>query len=55
MTRERLRIPVYVLIRPRDGDFLYNDLECEAMQRDIEACKALGCDGVVIGVLRSYN
>jgi copper homeostasis protein len=51
MTRERLRIPVYVLIRPRDGDFLYNDLECEAMQRDIEACKALGCDGVVIGVL----
>ncbi|BDU22292.1 copper homeostasis protein CutC [Dyella sp. GSA-30] len=51
MVRERLRIPVYVLIRPRAGDFLYNDLECEAMQRDIEYCAAQGCDGVVIGVL----
>jgi len=51
LARERLRIPVYVLIRPRAGDFLYSDLECETMQRDIEVCKALGCDGVVIGVL----
>jgi copper homeostasis protein len=51
MARERLRIPLYVLIRPRAGDFLYDDLECEAMQRDIEACAALGCDGVVLGVL----
>jgi copper homeostasis protein len=51
LARERLRIPVYVLIRPRDGDFLYNDLECETMARDIETCKALGCDGVVIGAL----
>ena len=51
MARERLRIPVYVLIRPRAGDFLYNDLECEAMLRDIETCKSLGCDGVVIGML----
>ena len=51
ITRERLRIPLYVLIRPRSGDFLYSDLECEAMQRDIEACVALGCDGVVLGAL----
>ena len=51
MARERLRIPIYVLIRPRAGDFLYNDLEYGMMLRDIEACKALGCDGVVIGVL----
>lgn len=51
LARERLRIPIYVLIRPRAGDFLYNDLECETMLRDIETCKALGCDGVVIGVL----
>jgi copper homeostasis protein len=53
LARERLRIPIYVLIRPRDGDFLYSDLECETMHRDIEACKALGCDGVVIGVLEA--
>ncbi len=51
LARERLRIPVYVLIRPRAGDFLYNDFECETMLRDIETCKSLGCDGVVIGVL----
>jgi copper homeostasis protein len=51
MARERLHIPLYVLIRPRAGDFLYSDLECETMLRDIEACAAAGCDGVVLGVL----
>ena len=51
LARERLHIPLHVLIRPRGGDFLYDDLECETMQRDIEACVALGCDGVVLGVL----
>lgn len=49
--RDRLAIPLYVLIRPRGGDFLYNDFECEVMLRDVEACVALGCDGVVLGVL----
>jgi len=48
---ERLHIPVHVLIRPRAGDFVYDDLECEVMRRDIETCKVLGCAGVVIGVL----
>lgn len=51
MARERLSIPAYVLIRPRAGDFLYNEIEIETMRRDIEACERLGCDGVVIGVL----
>jgi copper homeostasis protein len=51
LARERLRIPLYVLIRPRAGDFLYGEPECEAMRRDIETCAALGCDGVVLGVL----
>jgi copper homeostasis protein len=51
LAREHLTIPLYVLIRPRAGDFLYNDLECETMLRDIEACAAAGCDGVVLGVL----
>lgn len=48
---ERLRIPVFVLIRLRAGDFVYDDLECEVMRRDIEICKSLGCAGVVIGAL----
>jgi copper homeostasis protein len=51
LTRDCLHIPLYVLIRPRAGDFLYGELECETMQRDIETCAALGCDGVVLGVL----
>ncbi|MDR0182849.1 copper homeostasis protein CutC [Lysobacter arvi] len=51
MARERLRIPLYVLIRPRGGDFLYDAHERDTMLRDIELCVRLGCDGVVIGAL----
>jgi copper homeostasis protein len=51
VTRDRLHIPIYVLIRPRVGDFCYNDADVEVMLRDIEMCVALGCDGVVIGAL----
>lgn len=51
LARERLRIPLYVLIRPRAGDFLYSPQETEVMLRDIELCMRLGCDGVVIGAL----
>lgn len=51
LAREKLSIPLYVLIRPRAGDFLYSDLEYETMLRDIEACAKAGCDGVVIGAL----
>jgi|SRR5690242_2348237 copper homeostasis protein len=49
--RDRLQIPLYVLVRSRSGDFLYDEAEFELMQRDIEACVRLGCDGVVIGAL----
>ena len=51
MVRERVRIPVYVLIRPRGGDFLYDDAEFETMYRDVETCVRVGVDGVVIGAL----
>ena len=50
-TRDRLRIPLYVLIRPRAGDFCYDAADVEVMLRDIESCVELGCDGVVIGAL----
>ncbi|WP_134090572.1 copper homeostasis protein CutC [Olivibacter sp. XZL3] len=49
--RELLDIKVYVLIRPRAGDFLYSDEEFAIMKEDITMCKQLGCDGVVIGLL----
>lgn len=51
ITRKSLKIDVYVLIRPRAGDFLYSDEEFEVMKADIEICKKLNCDGVVIGLL----
>ncbi len=52
-TRRHLQIPVHVLIRPRTGDFLYSDLEVEWMKEDIRLCKALGFEGVVLGLLNA--
>ena len=49
--REKLHIDLYSIIRPRGGDFIYNDDEFEIMKTDIELCKNLGCDGVVIGAI----
>ncbi|OZV71103.1 copper homeostasis protein CutC [Winogradskyella aurantia] len=50
---ENLEIPVFVLIRPRSGDFVYSDAEFEIMKNDIQLCKKLGCKGIVAGVLNS--
>ena len=52
LAREQLRIGLHVLIRPRSGDFCYDDSELAVMKRDIEFCKQAGADGIVIGVLR---
>jgi len=51
--REHLRIALYPIIRPRGGDFLYSDEEFRVMLRDIEYCKQVGCNGVVIGMLNA--
>lgn len=51
LARDHLRIPLYVLIRPRAGDFVYDALETDVVLRDIALCRQLGCDGVVIGAL----
>ncbi|MCO5935350.1 copper homeostasis protein CutC [Mucilaginibacter sp. RB4R14] len=53
LARKHLHIKLYVLIRPRCGDFLYSDLEFEVMQADIRNCIEAGCDGVVIGILKA--
>jgi copper homeostasis protein len=49
--RKALQIDLYPIIRPRGGDFLYNDHEFEIMQTDVQLCKEIGCNGVVIGML----
>lgn len=51
LAREGLEIPLYVLIRPRAGDFVYESADIEAMLDDIEHCRQLGCAGVVVGAL----
>lgn len=51
--RERLKIKLHVLIRPRNGDFLYTDPEMDIMMKDIELCRKSGIDGIVTGVLKA--
>lgn len=49
--KERLSIPLHVIIRPRGGDFVYSKEEIETMKRDILFCKEHQVDGLVFGVL----
>lgn len=51
--REKVSIPVFPIIRPRGGDFLYTDSEFEVMQKYILLCKELQFEGVVIGLLHA--
>jgi len=49
--RRHLKIPIYVMIRPRAGDFIYSEREVEVMERDVRTAKELSMDGVVLGLL----
>ncbi len=51
VVRERIGIPIRVLVRPRSGDFCYSDAEFRAMVRDVRHCAELGFEGVVSGCL----
>ncbi|WP_025762643.1 copper homeostasis protein CutC [Dyadobacter tibetensis] len=51
LVRQHIQIPIYVMIRPRGGDFVYDVFEEEIMRRDIALAKKLGADGVVLGLL----
>lgn len=51
LAREKLHIPLYPIIRPRGGDFFYDELDFELMKKDIALCKQLQCDGIVLGLL----
>lgn len=50
--KQTISIPVYVMIRPRGGDFCYSKDEFEIMQHDVEQCLHLNVDGIVFGILK---
>jgi len=51
IVRKNIDIGLFVIIRPRGGDFLYTDLEYEVIKEDIRIAKELGADGIVSGIL----
>lgn len=53
IVRERVNAALHILIRPRGGDFLYDEDEVLVMLADIDLAMRLGADGVVIGALRA--
>ena len=48
---KELGLKVFVLVRPRGGDFCYNELEIKTMEQDVEFCKQAGVAGIVVGFL----
>lgn len=50
-TAPHRRVPIFVMIRPRGGDFTYSGPEFAAMARDVRRFRAAGADGFVFGVL----
>lgn len=48
-TRERINIDLYPIIRPRSGNYLYNEEEYAIIKRDILICRDVGCDGISVG------
>lgn len=50
--REKVQIPVYSMIRPRAGNFVYSDAEFTEMERSIAVATESGMDGVVLGLLQ---
>src|SRR6478609_7717101 len=53
--RAELSIKMNVMIRPRGGDFVYNDIEFKQMKEEIEQFKKINVDGFVFGILDVNN
>lgn len=52
---QAVTVPVFVMIRPRGGTFVYSDEEIDAVRRDIAVAAANGAAGIVLGILRTDN
>jgi len=53
LVKQAVNIPVFPIIRPRGGDFLFTDDEFEVMKWDIALVKELGYGGLVTGMLNA--
>jgi copper homeostasis protein len=53
LARNILKIPIHVMIRPREGDFLYSTRELNSMEYDIKSIKEAGIEGIVLGILKN--
>jgi copper homeostasis protein len=54
-TRAQVRIPIFSMVRPRAGDFVYSTAEFAEMKRSVVGAKEAGMDGVVLGVLTKQH
>ena len=50
--RRQVTLPLFVMLRPRFGDFCYSEEECLALQAEAERFAAAGADGFVLGILK---
>lgn len=50
-TKEKVAIPLYVMIRPRGGNFTYSEAEYQQMKNEIQVFKEIGINGFVFGIL----
>lgn len=51
LAREQVRLPIFAMIRPRAGDYVYSSAEFAQMQGDMRTAAEVGVDGVVLGIL----
>lgn len=55
MAKQHSSVDLHIMIRPREGGFVYESHELEVMKADIAICAKLGCKGVVFGILTKNN
>jgi copper homeostasis protein len=49
IVREKISIDLYPIIRPRSGNYYYNEDEYAIIKKDIQACREIGCNGISVG------
>lgn len=55
LARRRIRVPLHVMIRPRGGNYTYDDDELAVMLRDIRASQDARATGIVFGLLDRHG